>query len=177
MAVFRQKSWVNSMVAGRILSTEISAKVGPSLFCLGLIGSFNPYYFWGFWQFKGVALFAYILSIFICVDRGVSRQSLYVSLMLLCVFLYWSLPGEKGIFVIPVLSIAGIVSVLLLSRSEMLWAVNLFFKLLALLLIPGLVLYFLILFNVDIPYESYYLMGKMLQNLVRFTGYIQVQYF
>lgn len=158
---------VTNSVRGYSLNVERTERFAATLLFVGLFVAANPYYFWGMWTPKLLAFVAFCGCIFLSLLRGVSKQTIVLSFVLLSVYLYWSLPGEKGLFVIPVLNMAGIVCILLLQRDKVPTVVDGFFRVLAYLLLPGLFIYVLLFLNIEVPYKMYVHSGNVEDNLYR----------
>jgi hypothetical protein len=127
------------------------------LFILSMLIMFDIYYFWFFPFYANVVCLTCIA--FLIIQKGlirITQTKIYLSAFVLTLFLYFSFPGERGFFVYKEINALAFIMLLLADRKFLMSSCEALFGAIAILLIPSMIYYIMIVLGYDLSYTVFF---------------------
>jgi hypothetical protein len=134
------------------------SQLSSYLFVFSILVLLNVYYIWEADQIFKILCLCSLLFIFLLESHGrlFKKFDLVFVFLTVFLFLYISLPGISGIFTLPILSMLGIIVVFIIPLERLKLLGDKFFYILSILMLPSLVVYLLIVFNIELSYDVFF---------------------
>lgn len=134
------------------------SQVSLCFFVFSILVLLNVYYIWQVEQVFKILCLCSLLFVFFLESHGrlFTKFDLVFLVFTVLLFFYISLPGVSGIFTLPILSMLGIIVVFIIPLDRLKLLGDKFFYILAILMIPSLIVYLFIIFNVELGYDVFF---------------------